>query len=322
MIDYIVRRTLLNIMLLVMLTTLMFILFRLVPADPVAVILSPDVPEDVRNALRRDWGLDRPLAEQFLAYIWNLLRGDFGISFAYQQPVWTVLSDKLLNTVVLMIPATLVAVIIGIAGGVLFAWKRGTWLELIGVILPPVLRGIPVFWLGVILLMIFAYGLKWFPIGGMSAVGVMPASKWDIYLSVEFLRHLALPALCMILTSISEPILIMRSSMLETSGEDYLELIRAKGASEGRILYHAARGSMLPVVTWVFHMFGYAISSTVVIEIVFSWPGLGREMVNAISAYDYPLVQASFFLISVIVISLNFLTDIVYGFLDPRVTYS
>jgi peptide/nickel transport system permease protein len=123
----------------------------------------------------------------------------------------------------------------------------------------------------------------------------------------------------MTITSLPEPMLIMRSSLLETKGEDYLELIEAKGVSEWVVLKHAARGSLLPVMTWVFHMFGYAMASTVVIEIVFAWPGLGREIVNAVNAYDYPVIQAAFFLISAIIISLNLLMDLLYGFLDPRV---
>jgi peptide/nickel transport system permease protein len=123
----------------------------------------------------------------------------------------------------------------------------------------------------------------------------------------------------MTLTSIPEPMLIMRTSLLETQGEDYLELVTAKGVSEWVVLKHATRGSLLPVMTWVFHMFGYAIASTVVIEIVFAWPGLGREIVSAVSSYDYPLTQAAFFLISAIVITLNLFLDLVYGFIDPRV---
>ena len=200
-----------------------------------------------------------------------------------------------------------------------FGWRRGSRIERLGVLLPPIIRGIPVFWLGILLLMAFSYGLNWFPNGGMRSMGTFITNRWQLFLSWDFLWHLTLPFLCMMITSLPEPMLIMRSSLLETKGEDYLELIEAKGVSEWVVLKHAARGSLLPVMTWVFHMFGYAMASTVVIEIVFAWPGLGREIVTAVNTYDYPLVQAAFFLISAIIITLNLFMDLLYGVLDPRV---
>jgi peptide/nickel transport system permease protein len=297
----------------------MFVLFRILPGDPVSVILSPELSADAREAIRTAWGLNTSLFNQYLTYVWNLLHGNFGISFSYQKPVWDVLGDKVINTLVLMIPSTAAAVFIGILGGMYFGWWRGSWTERVGVLLPPIIRGIPVFWLGILLLMAFSYGLNWFPNGGMRSMGVFTTSRWQLFLSWDFLWHLALPFLCMMITSLPEPMMIMRSSLLETKGEDYLELIVAKGVTEWVVLKHAARGSLLPVITWVFHMFGYAMASTVVIEIVFSWPGLGREIVTAVNAYDYPLIQAAFFLISLVIISLNLIMDVIYGVLDPRV---
>lgn len=316
---YIVRRLLQNLLLLWVLTLLMFILFRLLPGDPVSIILSADLSEESRQAMREAWGLDRPLWSQYVTYVANLMVGDFGMSFHYQKPVWDVLADKVVNTLVLMVPSTMVAVVLGILGGMYFGWRRGARVEQLGVLLPPVIRGIPVFWLGILLLMAFSYGLNWFPNGGMRSMGTFATSWWELFFSWDFLWHLTLPFLCMVITSLPEPMLIMRSSLLETKGEDYLELVEAKGVSEWVVLKHATRGSLLPVMTWVFHMFGYAIASTVVIEIVFAWPGLGREIVAAVNAYDYPLIQAAFFLISAIIISLNLIMDLLYGVLDPRV---
>ncbi len=316
---YIFRRLLQNVFLLWALTSLMFILFRLLPGDPVSIILSPELSQETREAVRKSWGLDQSIWSQYVTYIVNLVRGDFGISFHYQRPVWEVLDEKVVNTLVLMIPSTAAAVVIGVLGGMYFGWRRGSRIERLGVLLPPLLRGIPVFWLGILLLMAFSYGLNWFPNGGMRSMGTFVTNRWDLFFSWDFLWHLTLPFLCMTLTSVPEPMLIMRSSLLETKGEDYLELIEAKGVSEWVVLKHAARGSLLPVMTWVFHMFGYAIASTVVIEIVFAWPGLGREIVTAVNAYDYPLIQAAFFLISAIIITLNLIMDLLYGVLDPRV---
>jgi peptide/nickel transport system permease protein len=316
---YIVRRLLQNAFLLWVLATLMFVLFRILPGDPVSIILSAELSAEARHAMREAWGLNLSLWEQYVVYVGNLVRGEFGISFHYQKPVWDVLAEKLVNTLVLMIPSTALAVVLGVLGGMYFGWRRGSRIEQIGTLLPPIIRGIPVFWLGILLLMAFSYGLGWFPNGGMQSMGTFVTSRWQLFLSWDFLWHLTLPFLCMTITSLPEPMLIMRSSVLETLGEDYLELIEAKGVSEWVVIKHAARGSLLPVMTWVFHMFGYAMASTVVIEIVFAWPGLGREIVTAVNGYDYPVAQAAFFLISAIIITLNLFLDLLYGILDPRV---
>jgi peptide/nickel transport system permease protein len=316
---YLFRRLLQNAFLLWVLTSLMFVLFRILPGDPVSIILSPELSEESRQAIREAWGLDQPLWTQYASYLANLAQGELGVSFQYQKPVWDVLADKVLNTLVLMVPATAAAVVLGVLAGLYFGWRRGSRIERLGVLLPPIIRGLPVFWLGILLLMALSYGLNWFPNGGMRSTGTFVTDPWQLYLSWDFLWHLALPFLCMTITSLPEPMLIMRSSLLETMGEDYLELIVAKGVGEWGVLRHAARGSLLPVMTWVFHMFGYAMASTVVIEIVFAWPGLGREIVNAVNAYDYPVIQAAFFLISAIIIFLNLAMDLLYGVLDPRV---
>ena len=316
---YILRRTFQNVFLLWALITTMFFLFRLLPGDPVATTISAELTEEARLQLRADWGLDQPLSVQYISYFRNLLAGDFGLSFYHQEPVWGVLSEKLVNTLVLMIPATMFGTILGAVIGMYFGWRRGSRMERIGVLIPPIIRGMPVFWLGVLLLMGFSYTFRIFPNGGMRTIGVPPSGWVDTFVSMDFLWHLILPMACTVITSLPEPMLIMRSSMLETIGEDFLELVEAKGVKETVILRHAARNSMLPVMTWIFHMFGYAIASTVLIEVVFAWPGIGRELVTAVDNLDFPMAQAAFFLISIIIISMNFILDLVYGILDPRV---
>ena len=316
---YVLRRIAQILFVLWALVTIMFFMFRLVPGDPVGVIISAELTESAREALREDWGLNRPLIEQYFLYLKNLLAGDFGMSFYHQEPVWDVLAEKVANTLVLMIPATVIGILLGVLGGMYLGWRRGSRLERFGVLLPPLIRAMPVFWLGVLLLMVFSYKLELFPNGGMRSIGSYPKNWVETYFSSDFLWHLTLPLVCTVITSLPEPMLIMRSSILETRGEDYIELLQAKGLKEGVILKHAARNSMLPVVTWVFHMFGFAIAGTVLIEVVFAWPGLGREMVTAVNNHDYPVSQAAFFLISFIIIGLNFINDMIYGFLDPRV---
>jgi peptide/nickel transport system permease protein len=317
---YLLRRCLQTLFILWALLTILFFLFRLMPGDPVGILVSADLTAEAKAALRAAWGLDRPLAEQYVRYVGNLLSGDFGLSFQHRLPVWQVLGEKVVNTLVLMVPATILGILLGVLGGLYFGWRRSSGLGQLGVLLPPVIRAMPVFWLGVLLLMAFSYTLRLFPNGGMRSLGSPPGGWAATFLSLDFLWHLSLPLLCTVITSIPEPMLIMRTSLLETRGEDFLELVTAKGVKESVVLRHAARNSLLPVVTWVFHMFGYAMSGTVLVEVVFAWPGLGRELVSAVNAYDYPLCQAAFFLISVIVLGLNLVNDLVYGLLDPRVT--
>ena len=316
---YVLRRTVQIIFVLWALITIMFFLFRLVPGDPVAMIISAELTESAREALREDWGLNRPLGQQYFLYVKNLLIGDFGLSFYHQEPVWEVLGEKVVNTLALMIPATVIGIVLGVLGGMYLGWWRGSRLEQIGVMLPPLIRAMPVFWLGVLLLMVFSYKFGLFPNGGMHSIGTFPKGWADTFFSTDFLWHLTLPLVCTVITSVPEPMLIMRSSILETRGEEYIELLQAKGVREHVVLKHAARNSMLPVVTWVFHMFGYAIAGTVLVEVVFAWPGLGRELITAVNNHDYPVSQAAFFLISVIILGLNFMNDMVYGLLDPRV---
>ena len=316
---YILRRIAQTIFILWALITIMFVLFRLVPGDPVAMLISNELNETARAALLRDWGLDRPLLEQYLSYIRNLATGTLGMSFYHQVPVSEILGEKLVNTLILMLPAKVLGIAIGVAAGMYLGWHRNSRFERVGVLLPPIIRAMPVFWLGVLLLMVFSYELRLFPISGMRSIGTTPGGFVQTFVSLDFLWHLTLPLICMVITSLPEPLLIMRSSILETRGEDFLELVEAKGVSDWVVLKHAARNSMLPVVTWSFHMLGYAVAGAVVIEVVFAWPGIGRELVTAVDSHDYPLAQGAFFLISVTIVLLNFLLDLAYGLLDPRV---
>ncbi|MFQ5914476.1 MAG: ABC transporter permease [Nitrospinota bacterium] len=316
---YILRRSVQMVFILWALLTFMFFLFRLIPADPVSIIISAELTEDAQAELRREWGLDRPVSEQYALYLKNLMSGDLGISFYHQEPVWDILSEKLVNTLALMLPATIIAVFIGVSLGMYFGWHRGTRVEGIGMLLPPIIRGIPVFWLGILLLMAFSYKLKLFPNAGMHTLGFFPKTWIEAFFSTDFLRHLVLPLTCTAISFLPESIMIMRSSILETRGEDFLELVEAKGVKERTVKKHAMRNALLPVATWIFHMFGFAITSTVLIEVVFGWPGLGRALVTAVLNLDYAMAQAAFFLLSVLIVTLNFVNDLIYGFLDPRV---
>jgi peptide/nickel transport system permease protein len=319
--EYLVRRLAQMALVLWVVLTLMFFLFRLSPADPVAVLVGAELPTAAQEQLRRDWGLDASLLTQYVRYLGNLVRGNLGWSFFYGRPVLEVIGEPLRNTLVLMVPSALVAFVVSIPLGALLGWWRGRLAERLGVMVPLAIRSLPDFLLGILLLMIFTYRLGWFPGGGMRGYQLQDLPFLQLLVTPDFLRHLFLPFLCATLSLLPEPLLIMRTSTLETRGEEFLELLKAKGHSDLGVLRHAARNSLLPVVSWTSLMVSFAFGGQILIETVFSWPGVGREMVLAVSRLDYPVAQAAFFLMAVVVIVVNFVIDLVYGYLDPRITY-
>ena len=285
------------------------------------MLLTEDISSESQDMIRKQWGLDRPLYEQYFLYMGNLLRGELGISLFYKVPVWEVLLPKLINTLILMGTSMVFAVVLGGILGAYLGWKRGSGSEKGGVIFVLFMRSIPIFWMGILLLMIFTYGLKLFPGSGMHRTGFTATSLIGNYLNIDFLKHLALPFLCSLLYNIGDPLMIMRSSMLEVKGEDFLTLLQAKGLSESSVMRECARNALLPLITYVGVLAGYAFSGQVLLETVFSWPGVGREIVWAVFKRDYAIVQGSFVLMAFVVVIMNFLVDLSYGFLDPRIVY-
>ena len=304
-----------------MITTIMFFMFRFIPGDPTTMFINENLSAEDIARQKALWGLDKPLLHQYLSYIKNLVSGDFGVSFIENRPAMSLISGKIWNTISLMIPATIVMVLLGgILGGFL-GWQRGSRTERFGIVLSLVMRSMPVFWIGIIFLMIFTYWLRIFPSGGMRMPGTPDTGLWQTYLSWDFVNHLLLPLITVIFYNVNGPLLLMRSSMIEVKGEDFLELLRAKGLREYKIIHRAARNAILPMVTYVAIWIGFLFEGQVLIETIFAWPGIGREIVNAILNYDYPMVQASFFMLSLVVIVMNLIADVVYGLLDPRIVY-
>jgi len=319
---YVFKRILQMALTLFVLVTVLFFLFRVVPGDPLSMYLDVGLSAEAREVLMAQFGLDKPLSTQYWLYLGNLLHGNFGVSFQYAKPAMDVVIGRLWATVALMFASLGIAFVIGVAGGSILAWRRGTWLEACGTVLVLVLRCAPVFWSGMIILSIFSFRLDWFPLGGIRRPGLEFASSFDKFFSLDFLWHLALPALTAGLYSLASPLLVMRSSMLEVVREDFIEFARAKGLSETRVLFvHAMRNALLPVVTVMAIMAGFAVGGIVLVETVFRWPGMGREIVMAVRARDYPVAQAAFFLIGFMVIGFNLLADVLYGYLDPRVAW-
>ena len=323
MIKYIINRLILMVLTLCVLATLMFFMFRMLPGDPTMTVISSALNPKAQEEMKRQYGLDKPLHEQYVAYMRNIIHLDFGYSFQHNRKVSDMISGRLLNTVLLILPSMIAAYALGVVGGALIAWKRGGKLEIVTVIVSTAFQSAPVFWLSMLAIFVFSVHLDLFPLGHIVSPGMHHGkSEWAVYFSLDFLHHLALPFIVNTLYNLCFPLLLMRSSMLETLGEDYIELCKMKGLPERRIIYkHAMRNSFLPIATTIPLILGWAVAGSVVIETVFSWPGLGLLMVEAVQRSDYPLVQACFLLIAVLTIVGNFVADLLYGVLDPRIAY-
>lgn len=319
---YLGSRLLQSLVVLWVIVTLLFLLFRLMPGSPLVAYIDPTFTREQQDELLRQFGLDEPLPIQYVIYLGNLLQGEFGSSFFHRDPVGSLLLEVLPNTLYLTLTALVVAYVAGVLGGIVLAWRRGTRLEKSGVVLTLMTRAAPDFWVGMILLVVFAGTLQWLPSSGATSAGATYASELDKLTSVDFWRHLILPATTLAIYLHGLPLLLMRSNMLEVMQDDFVTMNRLIGYSEVRIMRRVARNALLPVVTALALAVGYSIEGNVVIENVFGWPGLGRMLVTAVAANDYPLAQGAFVLIAVVMVTMNFVADILYGVLDPRVATS
>ena len=322
MLAYIVKRLLIMIVMLLLVATMIFLMFRTMPGDPTASMVDPSIPREARQALLERYGLHESLWTQYRIFMRDLVQLDFGNSYFYNRTVLRVIGDRLPATLILMLTAMLFAYTFGILWGAWMAWNRGSPLESVGVTFSLVFRSAPTFWVGLMAIMLFSVILGWFPAQGMRTTGYVGDSFAEVFLNRDFVRHLILPAFVAGLYFLATPLLIMRNSMLEVMSEDYIEMARAKGLRDRRVLYrHAARNALLPVVTAGALFIGAAIGGQVLIEVVFSWPGLGREIVQAVTRSDYPLAQGIFIIISALVMFMNLVADVLYAFLDPRIAY-
>jgi peptide/nickel transport system permease protein len=302
--------------------TLMWGMFRLIPGDPTTVFLgSGELPPEAVAALRKLWGLDEPLYRQYLDYLGNLLTGNLGTSFYFRRPVVEVLGPMLWNSLLLMGAAMIFATLLGVSLGAYLGWKRGERVEEIGSLLVLVPRSLPIFWVGMMLLMVFSYALGWFPIGGLRTPAFIPENAFEALPGYDLLRHMALPVLTAVIYFMPDPLMIMRTSMLEVVEEDFIMFARARGLKERSVRRMARRNAIGPVLTYIAIMVGFAFGGQVLVEVIFSWPGMGRLMVDSVAQRDYPVAQAAFLLMAVITILLNLVIDVLYVFLDPRIRY-
>lgn len=302
---FLIRRLLLTIPVLIGVATLVFSLIHLVPGDPVQAMLGESAaPQDVAQ-LRTQLGLDRPLYQQYLSFASGIIRGDLGTSLRTRQSVTTIILERMPATLELAAAAMLVAIVFAIPLGVIAAVRVGTPLDHVATTISLLGISMPTFWLGPLLAIVFSVWLGWLPVSGRGTVAnlVLPALTLGAPLAAALAR-------------------MTRASVIEELRELYVTAARARGASETRaVLVHAFRNSLIPVVTVIGLQFGSVLTGAVITETIFAWPGIGRLLIQSISARDYPAVQGCILTIAVTYVSMNLMVDVLYGVLDPRIRY-
>ncbi|PSN95323.1 peptide ABC transporter permease [Candidatus Marsarchaeota G2 archaeon ECH_B_2] len=318
---YIAKRALTSIITFFAVLVLTFILFRLLPGNPVLLLFrNPQLTQQQIAQLSAQFGLNRPLYEQFILFIVNVFRGNLGLSFYYRAPVTQVLFPALLNSIILILPSTILAILIGVGLGVISGWKRNTLTDMAVLSSSLVLYAIPTFWLGILLIML-AVRIGGIPVSGMLSIGVSFTSPTQ-YLG-NLLRHLLLPMITLTLVTLGQFSIIMRTSVINELTEDYVVAAYAKGMSESRLIRkHVVPNALLPTVSIIAISIGTVVAGAVLTETVFSWPGVGTLIYDSIARRDYPVLQGAFLIVALSVIISNFIADLVYAYLDPRVKYS
>ncbi|MEZ5765631.1 MAG: ABC transporter permease [Xanthobacteraceae bacterium] len=271
--------------------------------DPVSLMLPMDAPQSAVDALKQELGLDKPIWEQYLIFLWKALQGDFGQSYRWQMPALTLVLERLPATIALASAAFAFSLMLAIPLGVLSAVYRGSWIDQIGRVIAMLGQAVPSFWVGLILILVFAVGLQWLPAFGSGG-----------------LQHLILPAISLGWYPVAAQTRIIRSGMLEVLDSDYIRMGRAVGTPERLLVWkYAFRNALLPLVTIMGVYFASMLSGAFVVETVFAWPGLGRTVVEAVFSRDYPVVQAGVLIATILFVVSNFLVDLSYGLIDPRI---
>jgi len=330
---YIIKRLLQIIPVVLGVTLIAFALIHLAPGDPVRTMLGQHATQQEIDEIRDKYGLNRPLYEQYFIWLGDVLKGDLGRSIVTHEQVTTEIGSRFPNTIELAIAAMIFAILIGVVAGVISATKQYSVADysVMGLALFGI--SMPVFWLGIMLMMIFGVFLGWLPIGGridllipyQSITGFMVIDS-IITLNgaalISVLEHLILPAIALGTIPMAIIARTTRSSMLEVLRQDFIRTERAKGLSERKVIYkHAIRNAMVPVVTVIGLNFGLLLSGAILTETVFSWPGVGRLVVDAVYARDYPLVIGCILIFALVFVIVNLITDILYTYIDPRIHY-
>ncbi|CAD2080232.1 glutathione ABC transporter permease [Jeotgalicoccus coquinae] len=303
--NYFVRRILQIIPVLFIISFIVFTLV-FVAGDPVSLMLPDDAPPEAREELRETMGLNEPFVVQYITYMGNMLQGDFGESYRFNQPALDIVLDRLPATMELAIFAIVIATAVAIPLGIWSATKQNTSLDLIATGAAVIGKAMPNFWLGIMLILLFSVTLGMFPVSGRGTA-----------------MHVILPAVTLATGIAAEMTRLIRSSMLDSLSQDYVRTARSKGLKDRIVVYkHAFRNSLIPVVTITFLQTSTLVGGTLITETVFAWPGLGQLLIQAVNTRDMAIVQASVFIIAILVILMNLIADILYRFLDPRIKYN
>lgn len=330
----VIERILVSIPIMLGVAIAVFLFMRLTPGDPVDIMMGQGgaVSAGEMEQLRREFNLDKPLTEQLWLFLKDAVRGDLGYSYIQKQPVVRMIADRFPATIELALGALLIGLIIAVPIGVISAVKQNSAIDHASMAGAFLGISMPSFWLGILLLMIFSVNLKWLPVQGRLGLGIHLEEVTGLYVLdsiltgnkealVSSLKHLALPSITLGAAVAAVIARVLRSSMLETLRSDYVVLARAKGASERRVvLWHALRNALLPTVTVVGLQIGVLLGGNMIVETVFSWPGLGRTVVNAIFDRDFPLVQGAVMVYALTFVLSNLLVDILYTYLNPKIS--
>ena len=317
-VPYLVRKVIWLFVTLFAVVVFNFLLFRVLPGDPIALYARSGrlTPEAAAN-LRAVFGLDRPIWDQFWIYFRGLLHGNLGFSLTYREQVATIIRERLVNTLVLVGAATVLVTSLGIALGVISASRRGSGVDSSTVIGSLVLWSMPTFWVGMLLVFAFGVWFKVLPTSGISTAGANYSGASSV---VDVARHLVLPTITLALVDIGQFVLITRSSLVDVLTEDFITTAKAKGMSRRRVVWgHGVRNAMLPVMTASVLYISLVVGGAIQVETVFSYPGMGELTYDAVTRRDYAVLEACFLLFAVTVIVANFLSDLLYRVLDPRV---
>ena len=307
------KRALQVIPVLFVVVTITFVLTRMIPGDPATMMLGPQASPDEIAAMKERLGLNEPMLQQYVEYVVGILHGDFGYSVSYSSSVMPLILGKLPATLSITVTGLLIAVLIGVPIGVESALKQNTAFDYVFMVLALVGVSMPIFWLGLMLVLTFSVNLGWLPALGQ---GAMSKGVWDV------VSHMILPCACLATIPAATFARISRSSMLETINSDYVKALRARGVKETLIVWkHAFKNALPPILTVLGLQLAFCFSGAILTETIFSWPGMGTLIVNAVNSRDYALIQGVVLFSAVAFVFINLIVDVVYMFINPRVSY-
>jgi peptide/nickel transport system permease protein len=333
MIGYLFRRVIGTIPVIVLISLLVFLLIHAAPGDPADLLLSDQAsPQDIADARHR-WGLDQPVYVQYLRFLANILKGDFGTSFRYSDPVIQLIGERLPATIELAFVSFVIALALGIPLGVWAGSKPNSWADNLGSFFGFFGISMPSFWFGIMLILVVSGYFNWLPSSGRSTYGIARGSESGFYIVASLvagnfraawdgIQHIIMPAIALGTNMMGIIMRVTRSSVLEVMQEDYVRTARAKGVAEGTVLWrHVLRNALIPIITVVGLELGTLLSGSIIVETVFAWPGIGSLLISAIQSRDYPLITGTVLIYTIAFVAINFAIDVLYAAVDPRMRF-